>query len=653
MDEVLQTRMRCSREECMTERIHVLFIEHLPAESSMLRALLHASQSPEYAVESCTSQHAALARLDEGHIDIVVLDLDLADTAAGLEGLRRLQQQIPALPVVVLVPPNREDLGRQAMQLGAQDYLRRPLLETDLLTRVLRHAVAQKRSATLLQQAHQDRQTLLSAVRDSLVLLDAQGRVLLANDAFYETFALAHEEVEGQPFLHLRQQAWDQPPLRAALEQIQQRPPARLELDLEISLASLGKRSLKIQVRRLLAIPDDDRLLLTIEDVTERALLQRQMEMAQRMESIGRLAAGLAHDFNNLLTVIVGCSDLLLSGADIPAADLVERIKDTGLKAATLTRQLLAISRRQILAPVILDLNTLVQDMEKILSRTLDNPIRLTLALDSQPVPVKADPGQLENVLLNLVLNARDAMPNGGQLIITTGRVYLDESCSRWVPEVPPGHYALLTVSDTGCGMDEETLTHIFEPFFTTKEVGKGTGLGLAMVYGTIKQSGGCIQVDSQPGRGTDFRLYLPQVQAEGAAPIHWVAENGSLRGQETILVVEEDASVRRMVQVILSTYGYTVLMAHQAEEALQLCRDHPQPIHLLITDVLLPRVSGGHLADLVRQIRPHIKALYTSSYPPETLAQSGWEDLDEYILQKPFASGTLARKVRDTLDRS
>src|SRR5438552_6113255 len=341
------------------------------------------------------------------------------------------------------------------------------------------------------------------------------------------------------------------------------------------------------------------------------------------MEAVGRLAGGVAHDFNNLLTVILSYSDLLLEDRppDAPDREDIEQIRKAAVGASALTRQLLAFSRQQVLEPRVLDVNTVVASTEKMLTRLLGEDISLTASLAPALGAVKVDPGQLEQIIMNLAVNARDAMPHGGRLSIETANVDMDESYVRGHPVAHPGPYVMLAVSDTGIGMDAVTQARIFEPFFTTKEAGKGTGLGLATVYGIVKQSGGFIWVYSEPGHGTSFKIYLPRVDEPVARA---VAAPEVVGGSETVLVVEDVAAVRAVAREMLERHGYTVLEAPDGETALRLAGQHPGVIRLLLADVVLPDVSGRQLADQLLELRPDMKVLFTSGYTDDAIVRPG-----------------------------
>ncbi len=391
-------------------------------------------------------------------------------------------------------------------------------------------------------------------------------------------------------------------------------------------------------------------------DITERKQLELQLRQSQKMEAIGRLAGGVAHDFNNLLTVIGGYSGLLLDlhvNDDDPQRKDIEQIRQASERAAGLTRQLLAFSRQQVLQPKVLSLNEVVSNLEKMLRRLISEDIDLTTVLGENLGKVKADPGQMEQVIINLVINARDAiMPYGGKLIIETSNVALDQSYARRYVNVTPGQYVMLVVSDTGQGMDEDTQSHIFEPFFSTKEPGRGTGLGLATVHGIVSQSGGHIWVYSEPGHGTIFKIYLPQIEEIIEPMKATTIQLERLPTTEIILLVEDNDMVRDFAQTVLEVKGYKVLVASQGSEAIDLCRRYQGIIDLLVTDVVMPGgISGRQLAEQLLPLRPNLKVLYMSGYTDDAIVHHGVLDLGKAFLQKPFTPNMLTHKVREVLD--
>ena len=386
---------------------------------------------------------------------------------------------------------------------------------------------------------------------------------------------------------------------------------------------------------------------------TTREELEQQLRQSQKMEAIGRLAGGVAHDFNNLLTAINGYSSLALQRAnpDDRIRGYLEEIKKAGERAANLTRQLLAFGRKQMLKPVVLNLNDVVSDMNKMLRRLIGEDIRFTAKFDPELDPIRADPGQIEQVLVNLVVNSRDAMPQGGNLTIETANFESDAEFAGKHLGLAPGHYVMLAVSDSGCGMDDKTKARIFEPFFTTKEKGRGTGLGLSTVYGIVKQSGGSVWVYSETGKGSVFKVYFPVLQEGAEFPKPTLVETPVPRGSETILVVEDEDVVRGLARKILEQAGYYVLDARGGEEAVRLCRELPGPIHLLLTDVVMPERSGKEIAQCMAKLRPSTRVLYMSGYTDDAIVHHGVLDSDVEFIQKPFTPIALARKVREVLD--
>ena len=391
------------------------------------------------------------------------------------------------------------------------------------------------------------------------------------------------------------------------------------------------------------------------EDVTKRKLLEEQLLQSQKMEAVGLLAGGVAHDFNNALSVITGYSGLLQMQlpTDDPLVRYAEEIAKAAHRAAGLTRQLLAFSRKQVIQPVILDLNSLIVEMEKMLRRLIGENIEIFITRDASLARVKADASQMEQILMNLAVNARDAMLQGGKVTIRTANADLDETYSLQHFHFKPGRYVILSFSDTGCGMDKETMAHIFEPFFTTKEPGKGTGLGLSTVYGIVKQNGGYISAHSEPGQGTTFKIYLPQAAGMvGSAPALATAEILP-RGSETILLVEDEEALRTLARNCLESQGYCVLEAADGNAAIATAEKHSGPIELLLTDVIMPGMNGRHLADRLTELRPAIKVLYLSGYASDLIAQYGVLDPGILLLEKPFTLRALLIKVQQALGTS
>jgi PAS domain S-box-containing protein len=477
------------------------------------------------------------------------------------------------------------------------------------------------------------------------------GQLLFCNPAYLDIFGFATmEEALNLNIQNLYHSSEDRKQL---LEEL--RKQKRLE-NYEIQLKRVDGAPLFVTAN-VIGRFDEQNNLVEIKgylfDVTQHKRTEEQFWLAQKMEAIGRLAGGVAHDFNNLLSVINGYSDLAmhrLSKNHMLQKDL-SMIFQAGKKAEALTRQLLAFSRRQVMQPRIISLNVLIDDLEKMLKRLIEEDIQLITKKDPDLGAVKADPTQIEQVILNLAVNSRDAMPKGGKLIIETNNIILSSDLVQERVTMAAGPYVLISVSDTGIGMDEQTRANIFEPFFTTKEKGKGTGLGLSTVYGIIKQSGGYIWVYSEPGEGTTFKIYLPQVAEEVEDIIIHRSPPETLKGKETILLVEDDQGVRDVSEMILREFGYQVLKAENGEEALQVIEKNGEAIQLMITDLVMPGMSGKELTDQISGLGNGFKVLYLSGYTDEAIVHHGILEKGIDFLAKPFGTEELLRKVREILD--
>jgi len=413
-------------------------------------------------------------------------------------------------------------------------------------------------------------------------------------------------------------------------------------------------RTLESRASTIVKDGEVERLVIVNRDVTQRKNLEEQFRQAQKMEAVGRLSGGVAHDFNNLLGVIIGYGEIVQEGtpAESPLRSCADEMLKAGHRAAGLTRQLLAFSRQQVMDPRVLDLNAVVNDMEKMLKRLIGEDIQLKTDLDPELVRIKADQGQIEQAILNLAVNARDAMPSGGEVRLQTENFYMDqEFVSRYPYPVAVGDYVLLTVTDNGVGMDAATRARVFEPFFTTKEKGKGTGLGLSMVYGVVKQSGGYIDVLSEPGAGACFKIYLPKAEAEAEAPKTASDLPAALKGNETVLLVEDEVSLRKLSRHLLELCGYRVLEAEGGNEALKISEKNGEQIDLLLTDVVMPQMSGRVLADELLKKRPGMRVLFMSGYTGQMVGQHGVLTEGSLFLPKPFTRERLAAKVREALD--
>jgi signal transduction histidine kinase len=657
----------------------------------VLRELERASY--QLAFERVDSPAAMATALDRQSWDIVIGDYSMP-AFSGPAALSLLRGRDLDTPFIFVSGTIGEDVAVEAMKAGAQDFLikgnlRRlvPAIERELRDAEVRRERRRAQTALLerarlaeltseigsaLTQSAGLRETLQLCVEALVRHLDvAFARIWTLNDATgalelqasaglyrglegspsratlgqreigviaQERRPLLTNHVVGDPLIH--DQEWARREKMVAFAGY----PLIVQERVLGAMAMFARHALSEFVPKALASIASALAVGIERKRTEDALRQseEQLRQAQKMEAVGRLAGGIAHDFNNLLTVITSYTDLLLEDLDPgdPIREDVGQIRKAAEGAAALTRQLLAFSRQQALAPRVLSLKTSIASAEPLLERLIGEDVHLTTSVAPDLGAVKADPGQLEQVIINLAVNARDAMPTGGRLTIEAANV-------------EGGRYVMLALSDTGIGMDEETKSRIFEPFFTTKAAGKGTGLGLATVYGIVKQSGGFIGVQSELGRGTTFQVYLPRVDEPAETDTAGAALPEPRGGSETVLVVEDEPPVRIVTRQVLERYGYAVLEAPDGETALHLAAKHHGPIHLLLTDVVMPGLSGRQLAEQLGRLRPAIKVLYASGYAENALAHHGIPESGISYLRKPFAPETLARRVRDVLDSS
>lgn len=592
-----------------------------------------------YEVRDASSGAEAL-RLAGDRPDLVILDVILPDQN-GFEICRRIKSNpgTAATPVLMLsgqaVTPGDHVMGLEG---GADGYLTKPADPALVL--------AQVKALLRVHQAERVRRkaaVILEATNDCFVILDRHWRYSYLNPQAERVLHRKQEELIGKVL-------WDifpETPGSARWRDYHRAMEDRVPVELEEFYPTLGAW---LEVR---AFPMDDGLTFIFRDVTERRRLAEQYRQAQKMEAFGQLAGGVAHDFNNLLTIINGYGDIVLDclEKEHPAHSLVGEIRKAGERAANLTRQLLAFTRKAVLAPKVLDLNAIVRDVDRMLHRLIGEDVHLQTHLPPDLGRVKADPGQIEQVILNLAVNARDAMPRGGRLEIETHNTDLAESLTVGSRRVPAGEYVLIVVRDTGTGMTPDVLDRIFEPFFTTKGLGKGTGLGLATVHGIVQQSSGFITVESEPGSGTVFQVFLPRIEPPAIVE---KAPSGYLtlaRGTETILLVEDEDAVRSLARSVLRHAGYTVLEAAVGADAMRLAERHARALDLLVTDVVLPGIGGPELAERLKTRYPSLKVLFLSGHIADALLRHGVEESQVHFLQKPFSPTGLTRKIRGVLD--
>lgn len=626
----------------------VLIVDDEAGIRQVLQLLL---EQEGYTCRTAADGFEGLTALHHEEFDVVLVDLRMPHLD-GIGLLTAMQEAGMETVPIILTAYADVTSAVEVMKLGAFEFVTKPvntltlprLLETAVnYARVRRHSRANERLVA-------EWEVTFDACPNLMAILDPEGRIIRCNRSMAGRLGLSKADAVGVPFVDLMEQA----PEAAGTKACRRTLAEGIMCTEEVQAPRLGGDFL---ITTAPLCNPDGRLwgaVYLARDLTERKQLEAQLRQAQKMEAIGRLAGGIAHDFNNLLTIMMGYSDLLLQ--QLSPSDRFQQqvlaIKQAGERAANLTRQLLAFSRQQVIQPQLLDLNALVTNLEKMLRRLLSEDLELVTRLDPTLGRVKADPGQLEQVLVNLAVNARDAMLHGGKITIATANVDLDLAYVRAHRGAQPGSYVGLTVEDTGHGMDQKTLTHIFEPFFTTKEPGKGTGLGLATVYGIVKQNHGYIQVDSTPGEGTIFTLYLPRIAAavkESASEQSAVMEPS--QGSETVLLVENEDEVRVIVRQFIQQAGYTVLEAANGPEALRLCARHAGPIDLVLTDVIMPQMSGPALVRSLVSVRPSLKVLYMSGYPDEVLASQGVLETGALLLQKPFTGEALIQKVRMALE--
>src|SRR6059058_3482897 len=591
------------------------------------------------------------AALDRHPWDLVIGDYSMPQFS-GTAALAMLRERGLDVPYICVSGTITEELAVAAMKAGAHDYVTKGQLKRLLpaIERELREA----QGRATLRATEASFATLVEHAPVGIYRSSPEGRFLSANAAVVRM--LGYETAAQVLSLDMARDVYADAAERQRLverdtysdrqydnvEATWKRRDGRL-LAVQLSVRAVRNAAGRVEYYETF-----------VRDVTDQRRLQQQVLQSQKLEAVGRLAGGIAHDFNNLLTVITSYSDLLLEDlapGDAKRDDL-EQVRKAADGAAALTRQLLAFSRQQVVEPRVVSLNTVVEGLQQILRRVIGEDIELEITLAPDLGAVRADVGQLEQVLMNLTVNARDAMATGGRLTVETANAEHDPEYARDQEAAAVRRFAMLAVSDTGCGMDEATMWRIFEPFFTTKEPGKGTGLGLATVYGIVKQAGGFIWVYSEPGQGTSFKIYLPEVDATAERAGASTAPADLPRGTETVLVAEDEAAVRAVTREVLERQGYVVLEAPHGAAALDIAAQHRGPIQLLVTDVVMPGLSGRQLADRLARLRPDTKVLYVSGYTDDAVVRHGVLEAGIAYLQKPFTIDSLARKVREVLDR-
>jgi len=625
----------------LSEALNVLVVDD---DAQMLRTITDILRLRGYSSQIAGTGREALdiTRAMKEAPAVALVDLKLPDMD-GIELIGRLREIAGLTEVVILTGNASVDSAVRALRENSNDYLLKPVKPEQLVGTIERAGERwQRRRAELGMRESQDRLRLIfDHVSDSLFIADDSGTIIDANPA---ACALSGRSLENLRSLRMSEVL----------------PESALESELSLSTAGARKQSDlfrrhdgKVLDVRAAAFAPGVRVY-TVRDLTRQRELEDQLGQAQKMEAVGQLAGGVAHDFNNLLTVIMSYSSMLLSdaGTNADVRGDIQEISDAAGRAAALTRQLLAFSRKQVLQMRAVNVNAVVADVEKMLRRLIGEDISLTTSLDPDLALINADPGQLEQVLINLAVNARDAMPGGGALTITTDNADLFEEYGERHLGAAPGKYVMIAVTDTGTGMTKEVQQRLFEPFYTTKGVGKGTGLGLATVHGIVKQSGGDIYVYSELEHGTTFKVYFPRL-TKVADVVMTTAEHRAitLSGSETILLAEDDESLRTLGARVLGALGYEVLVARTGKEAIQIVADHKGPIDLIATDVVMPEMNGSQLVAKVLEARPGIRVLFMSGYTDDEVMRRGVIDGQTAFLQKPFTPDLLAHKVREVLD--
>jgi len=629
----------------MGSSIRVLVVDDAIDYAEMVVQFLRASgEWTGASMDTAASYDHAITALTAGHYDVAFVDYWLG-TRDGVTLLADVKARGIDTPIVILTAYGAEDVAVKAMKAGAADYLPKTQVSVEALDRAIRHALSlrdKERQRSLAEQALRDSEERFRALvensSDALLLVDAQGRIRYMAPSSARHFGWTPDEVIGRSLFDVVHPE-DRDQLAGAMSGPLAAAADSTTVELRVQHADGGYRTLEAVAVNHIDDPSVGAIVVNARDITERRRLEEQLRHSQKMEALGQLAGGVSHDFTNLLTAILGYCELALSDLrpDDPMRHDLEEIRSAGERASSLTRQLLAFARRQVLQPQIVDVNSLVRQLERLIRRLVSTRVELALTLAPEVSLVKVDPASLEQVLVNLAVHARDAMPGGGRVTIETANV--------------PGPFVLISVRDTGDGMDAETSARIFEPFFTPGDQGKGSGLGLATVYATVRQNGGHIEVDSEPGAGTCFKILLPPAVAVFIPRAGTRVEHVEKKvGWETVLVVEQDDAVRALAREVLRRHGYAVLEARHGVDALRLAERHRDPIHLLMTNVVTPHMSGRDVAERLTSARPTMKVLFV-------LGQAGDElpgDLarDSTYLRKPFTPDALARKVRVLLDR-
>jgi len=596
----------------------------------------------------------AVQKATQHRPDLVLMDINLGGEMDGIDAAKQMGRKLD-VPVVYLTAFSDDVTLQRAKLTGPFGYVLKPYEDKDLQT-AIEIGLYKHQLELRLRENEQWLAATLGSIGDGVIATDEQGKVRLVNTLAEQLTGWTQAEALGKDIREVFQiigEKTRESVLNPIFEAIETVGPATLDPDTILIDAFGNERPIDDSAAPIRnASGNLSGAVLVFRDVTERRRLEEHLRQSQKLEAIGRLAGGIAHDFNNLMTIINGFSEIMITENQLPPEyqEFVQGIHRAGHRAATLTQQITAFSRQQILVPCILNLNDIVQEMGMMVKRLIGANIDFVIETSPDLGSVMADATQISQVFLNLVTNARDAMPNGGKLTVTTSNVDFSEPTTVRSSELESIQYVTLSISDTGSGMTDEVLAHIFEPFFTTKAQGHGTGLGLATVYGIVKQSGGHIETTSEVGVGTTFRIYLPMVSEIASAPVDQI-QAAEVKGNETILVVEDEDTVRRMVKLVLEQQGYHVLEASNGNEGLAVAERHSGPIHLLITDLVMPKLSGRELAARLTMRMPDLPILFMSGYAEDIVNHPDQAPAITNFLQKPFNLAAMTRIVRAILD--
>ncbi len=626
-------------------------VEDEESDAVLIRREL-ARLTPPPDIQHVRTQPALVAALDGFAPHVILCDHNIPGFS-GWEALELAQRARPDVPFILVTGSLDEETAVRYLKGGAADYILKDRLVR--LGPALLEALERARQRDALRRQERLLRQIIDANPSLIFVKDWDGRFVLVNQATAEVYGTTVTSLVGKTDADFNPNVEEVAHFLRDDRDVMSSGRPKIIAEEPVTNPETGETRWFQTIKMPLRTPEEGTatLLGVATEITERKRLEEQLLQSQKMEAVGQLAGGVAHDFNNILTAIVGYTDLLAAEVEDNERQLedLEEIRKAARRAAALTRQLLAFSRKQVLEPRIIDVNGVVMNLDKMLRSLISENIELKTDLADDLAAARADPNQIEQVIMNLAINARDAMPDGGTVTIETRNATLDDAYAAQHVSVIPGEYVMLAVSDTGCGMDERTKSRIFEPFFTTKPAGRGTGLGLSTVYGIVKQTGGNIWLYSEPGKGTTFKIYLPAIAALPEDIGKVAPAEAARRGAGTVLVVEDDEQLRRLTHRALDAQGYTVLVADRGGTALDIARRHKGDIDLLLTDVIMPDTNGRKLAETIRAARPGLRVLYMSGYPDGAIASHGMLEPGVAYLAKPFTTEAITRKVREVLE--